>query len=409
MKKIIWLIIPLLVVNTALADIVINQVLYDPISETTGEAVEMYNNGNAVDISNWMLKTGASEHDAVIPANTILYSGYYYLIADNGWNNSKQANWRQADLEETINLYNTNSGIALLDYDFNIIDAVGWGAVNNTELYRGAPANPVSEGRVLKRINTTDNNLNDFTEAEADFSGTTAGSEIILEVIVVSPLSFEILISPDDSELAGYQVMPNPGDYKPIIVRANTSENLSLSAVFLAENKQMQLVDGVYQTDFGIPFSLKPGLYNITITSNNFAKVQEFEYLGLTALEIDTNRVVFDNAVPGREIIVLGDQKMETTDKATIHNIGNVILDIDVYGTDLVSDTGKIDVKNVMFSFDNAFDYMLSERLDYSSILFDLDLNPALKKEMGFKLNVPVNATGGRYTGKVNVVGVGNG
>ena len=60
-----------------------------------------------------------------------------------------------------------------------------------------------------------------------------------------------------------------------------------------------------------------------------------------------------------------------------------------------------------MFSFDNNFDYVLSDVLDYNIVFIDLGLSPGFTNELGFKLNVPVNATKGKYLGKVSVVGVG--
>lgn len=409
-KILSFMILILFLAELVSAEVIINQVLYDPIvSESTGEAVELYNNGEtSVDISEWILETGASEQDAILPQNTILQTKQYYLLADNGWNLSKQETWREADLEETINLYNTDSGIALLDNNFNLIDAVGWGNVTNPNLYETAPANQVNSGKVLKRINETNNNLADFIEAEADFSENIISNEIVLEVEIVSPLNFEIDILSDDSELDGIQIMPNPGEDRRIFVRANTTdEDLTLSASFQNQTKQMEFINEGYETFFDLSFSMAPGNYNVVINSLGFEKLKQFEYFGLTALEIDTNRVAFDNVVPGNEVYVYGDKDMNTANNVTIQNIGNVLLDVSVSGTDLISGENRIHVSGVMFSFDNNFDYVLSDVLDYNGVFIDLGLSPALTNELGFKLNVPINATGGKYLGKVSVVGVG--
>ncbi len=399
----------LLFINSAFAAVVINQVLYDPISsETTGEALELYNNGmTSVDISGWFIKTGASEQDAMIPAGALIQPGQFYLITDKGWNISKEINWRDADFEETINMYNSNSGVGLLDNNFNLIDAVGWGAVNDTELFMGTPATHATPGNVLLRINVTNNNSIDFIEAAADFSPKVSGSEIILEINVVSPLNFDIKLEPDDSTLAGFQLLPEPGLTKRIYIAANTSNaNLTLFADFMNQSRQMAFAEGQFSTFFDLPFFMAPGFYNVTVYTSNFEKRQSFEYLGLAALEVDTNKIAFEEAMPGSDVYVYGDKDIATKNKATIYNIGNLALNVAVSGTDLVSAAGKINVTNVMFSFDNSFDYLLSDRLDYISTLLELGLSPAATKALGFKLKVPYDAVGGRYAGKVTVVGV---
>ncbi len=401
----------LLFAGSASADVWISQVLYDPVSESAGEAVQLYNNGvSGVDVSGWMLKTGASEQDAVLPANTVLQPEQYYLIADVGWNTTKEAGWRGADLETTINLYNSNSGVALMDFNFNVVDAVGWGNVNNTDLYEGTPAIAVSEGNVLRRVNDSENNSADFIEATADFSEKASTNQLILEVNVISPLDFGVSIIPDDSLLAGFQVMPIPGSDKKMIVTANTTNaNLTLFAGFLNTTKQMTLNQAGYLAEFDIPFYTAPGSYNVTIAFNNFDRQQQVEILGVTALDIDSDRIIFEDAAPGKEVYVYGDKNMETKNKATIQNIGNTALDINIFGTDLMSGMEKIGVRNVMFSFNNLFDYGLSDLLGYAGLFLDLGLAPAATSELGFKLSVPLNATGGKYTGKVSVVGVGSG
>lgn len=409
-KLVIGAICFLLFAATASADVVISQVLYDPVSESAGEAVELYNNGgSSVDVSGWALKTGASEQDAVIPANTLLQPEQAYLITDVGWNTTKEAGWRGADLETAINLYNSNSGVALMDSDFGTMDAVGWGNVNTSGLYEGSPAMPVSEGNVLKRVQASNNNSADFIEAAPDFSEKMSINQITLEVNIVQP-NLVISITPDESLLAGIQIMPMPGADKRMYIQANTTDrNLTLFATFLNLTKQMALNEAGYGAYFDIPFYTKAGNYNATLTLNNFEQKQQIEILGITALDIDSDRIIFEDATPGKEVYVYGDKSMETKNKATIQNIGNTVLDVNIFGTDLMSGMEKIEVRNVMFSFNNLFDYGLSDLLGYANLFLDLGLEPAATSELGFKLSVPLNATGGKYTGKVSVVGVGGG
>ena len=55
-------------------NVIISQVLYDPIgTETGGEAVELYNpTDSAIDIGDHVIKTESSATDATIPSGTVL-------------------------------------------------------------------------------------------------------------------------------------------------------------------------------------------------------------------------------------------------------------------------------------------------------------------------------------------------
>jgi hypothetical protein len=168
-----YLLLMLLLVPSAVASVVVNQVLYDPINtESGGEAVELLNNGaSAVDISGWVLKTESSNSDATIPAAVVLQPGQAFLIADEGWNaNKDDSSWKSADYEEKITLGNSDSGVALLS-NATIIDAVGWGDAEGIEegLFKGSPAAMVPAGKALLRITDTGDNSKDFIETVPDF------------------------------------------------------------------------------------------------------------------------------------------------------------------------------------------------------------------------------------------------
>lgn len=168
-----YLIMILLLLPAAYADIVINQVLYDPINaESGGEAVELLNNGvSAVDVSGWVLKTGSSDSDATIPAAVVLQPGQAFLIADEGWSvNKDNSDWKDADYEEKMTLANSDSGIALLS-NSTVIDAVGWGDEESIDagMFEGSPAAMVGAGNALLRTKDTNDNSQDFIEAVPDF------------------------------------------------------------------------------------------------------------------------------------------------------------------------------------------------------------------------------------------------
>jgi len=162
--------------NAVAATIVISQVYYDPIgTESGGEAIELYNpNTFSVNLYGYTIKTESSEKDVLFGVNHIIAAKGYFLVTDFGWDSFKDnKSWVSADYEETMNMYNSDSGIALVNTNGTIIDAVGWGDANfiATGLYETEPALSVKSGEVLLRINNTDtdNNKNDFIVSAAEF------------------------------------------------------------------------------------------------------------------------------------------------------------------------------------------------------------------------------------------------
>jgi len=153
----------------------IHQVYYDPIdTENGGEAIELYNpSSERINISGLIIKTKASSKDAVISSDTSVEAGNYFLITDAGWDSNKDnKSWRNSDHEESLTLSNTAGGIALI-LNGEIIDAVGWGniqEINNEELYENSPHSGVEEGKSLLRIKDTNNNKDDFISSTPDFS-----------------------------------------------------------------------------------------------------------------------------------------------------------------------------------------------------------------------------------------------
>lgn len=157
-----------------MAEIVISQVLYDPIgTESGGEAIELKNTGNEpIDISGWMIATEASGSDVKFPSNTFILPKQTFLVADTGWADKKDiAEWKNADLEDAMTLGNSDSGVALKNQNGSFIDALGWGDDEEIEdgLWEGSPANMVSAGKSLLRVDNTNDNSDDFLESEANF------------------------------------------------------------------------------------------------------------------------------------------------------------------------------------------------------------------------------------------------
>lgn len=158
-----WIVAALLAVAGVSADVVISQVLYDPVgTESGGEALELKNaGGSPVDVSGWVIASQSSQKDAVLPKGAIIEPGASYLIADSGWSEKKDnAEWRAADHEETLTLGNSDSFVALMNVE-TVVDRVIWGAPD--EVMDGVEGSNVKPGMALLRVG------NEVFESSPDF------------------------------------------------------------------------------------------------------------------------------------------------------------------------------------------------------------------------------------------------
>jgi len=210
------------------ANIVISQVLYDPVgTESGGEAIELKNTGSSViDLSDWIISTEASSADVKIPAGKFINPGQTFLIADVGWSTKRDdSEWKNADLEDTMTLGNSDSGIALKNSKGDIVDAVGWGDPEGIKegLFEGVPASPVSPGKSLLRTQDTDDNSEDFIESSPNFF---EGVPVLVEadITITAPVvevSDKLELSPDS-----FLVVKNNRDY-PVVIDVRVSDLVS--------------------------------------------------------------------------------------------------------------------------------------------------------------------------------------
>lgn len=421
--------------------VVISEVLYDPLAtESGGEFVELYNpTSYDIGIGNWNIATETSLTDATIPENTIIKAYGYYLIADSGWSSNKDnISWPEADYEEALSLSNSNAGVALIKEDA-IIDAVGWGSSTDIDegLFEGTPADGVKAGSSLERESDTDNNAEDFVErTNPEPKNSLSDTEIpnnegknsttlLLKVIVeASDLSIDsVNITDDDALTEGFQVIPNPGTKREVVVGvvitndrgADNSEvfaQIKDSTVTLTKTTTLTQNSAVFEGVFDMDYYDKPDLYivNVTATDSTGSVTYSeayFDYLALSAIEIDSSIIDFNSTSADSVIEVIGDTDTATNEKATIRNIGNTEIDIGISGTDLISSTEVIPVTNIEFTFNNNdFDSALSGILSYEPQYFDLDLGVKEPNELSFRLTVPQNTRPGSYSGTTVITAI---
>lgn len=403
--KTIMLLLLILLSRGSFAHPVIHQVIYDPLNtESGGEMIQLYNPGDSINLSDYTIGTSASAKDVVFTTQQ-MQANTYFIIADKGWNVSKDnESYPSADLEEIISMRNSDSGIALF-FKGEQVDALGWG---EDPLYsQGSPAVEVSPGNALLRINSTGDNAIDFIE-HSPFSTTVLAlydPSLDLQLEVLDPdFNFTVDV-PDEDEQEGIQWLPFPGQLReiPIGVQGN---NITGFALF--NNQEFPFVHDV--ANISLPYSVPPGEYplEVIVEKNNLSQTSLFiiEVLPVLALNLDTTTINFGMTFPGKDLIRWGDQTDTTTDKPTVQNIGNVLLDIGLSGTDLVSEYGIINVSHISVSFDNDFTSETSSSLFYTKQIIDINLNIDEILPLSLRISVPSSAIEGVYQGTVYLTGV---
>jgi len=445
---------------SAADNIAISEILYDPInSESGGEAIELYNPLNqSIDISGWVIETEASANDVVFPDGTIIQPYSFYLITDIGWNQSKDnISWPEADLENTITLYNQDSYI-ILKLNESPIDTVGWG--NDSSFFEGAPHEHVMPGQSLERrpgylspqdgnYIDTDNNADDFLARPfPDFQNSMSDPEIpdiqeevnespennndsvdlIANIGNVAPLIVEIVFLTDDDELMpGAQITPVPGGIKNIsllfyvtdyngyediedvsMLYNNATYTLNFSQ---NHNETTNIYEGGFYLDYyDLPmnYSLQAVVSDRSNESSNSSAY--FVYNSLLAMEFDASAILFD-VVPGQSQEILGDLEMNTTNSTTIRNLGNVETDIMLSATNLTSGQSPdiLTAENIQYSFlDNDYESDLAGVLSGAGQVEDVNLVSGMNalRELTLKLNAPLGIRTGNYQGTLSLIAV---
>ena len=414
---------------SATAFVEIHQVLYDPLgAENGGEAAQLYNNGSEdIDVGGWVIASEASPTDATLPEGSMISADSYFLIADSGWQAARDnSSWPDAEYEETLNFYNTNSGIALKNSNGAIIDAVGWGDASqiNAGLYEGTPASQVAEGKALLRKQHAGDNSADFAEADADFGAAgAAGSSQIEMNLSVEPVQQTIAIdsveiSPDENEnVSGAQVNPVAGGRKNLTVTAKVSvENGTVTAqligntINLQKKQNLNSTAAVYEGKFELNFTLPPSNYTIEINAASRGEqataTASFDWLAITAFELDSSALKI-NVQPSATTTITGDADFSTKDKPTIRNIGNTIINIAFASPGFVNGniSTKISAANIKASLDNtgSFNSTLSKTLASTLRTIAAKLQPGETRALSFSVYAPKTSKLGSYKGNITL------
>lgn len=431
MRYLSSLMLLLLIPLASAQGVVVSQVLYDPLDESGGEAVELYNpSENDVDLSFAEIRSESQEADATLPNGTIIRALSYYLITDVGWETDKDnPNWPASDYEETLTFYNTDSGVALV-IDGNIVDAVGWGNPAEIEegLYEGSPANHTGEGSTLLRDTDTDDNSLDFSVDETPvFHAAGSQEEGTLSIeITATILGSEagitgIYLPPDEDDNAiGVQYYPRPGEMKVLTIEAEVEDPDGVEGigqptlVFDGSVFVMELVENLSETSalfshpLSIPFYQSPDSYLIQINLDQATANATFDILPVVGIDLDAVSLSFSSSI-GSSMDVIGDDDMATDDRPTIQNIGNVQLDIAIHGSDFYSESDVLDLDSFIYTlFGSSFVGSLAGVLTSEPVVVPLGLEPGelSVNELSIRFEPLPNNLPGTYIGNIYLSGV---
>ncbi|MFH1589133.1 MAG: lamin tail domain-containing protein [archaeon] len=415
MEKKVILLMFLLIIQPAFGQVIISEVLYNPLNtENGGEAILLYNQGmESVDISGWILATKTSSVDATLPPNTTILPGRNLLIADSSFSlNKDQSSWPDAYYEEAMTLGNVDAGVALKNKDI-IMDAIGWGDSNDMEpyLYEGTPHSGVIEGQSLRRIDNqdTDDNSADFVAGTPVFGIFQSGPlDIVIDVQAnvqnnnLEILSFEILYD-DNASKEGVQIKPVAGSNKEfeVSVQVSDKENSLENVKVIFENNEFELtqtnkVDSMvsFKGMVSVPYHYTSGIYELEVmaTSNtdSVSKTTYFEYLNLAAITAETS-LSFE--------LQGGDS---ATEVVVVKNIGNQDIDLKIKGTSLANKDGIISLQDIEYSTNN---FATSKTLSGDFQAINEKLLAGSELEMAFKINANEILTTGNYEGNIIIRG----
>ena len=288
----------------------------------------------------------------------------------------------------------------------------------------------VSVGDVLECNATDETSYNATTHViiQDDIdSGGLSDFNLTLSALAESPTVDSITMTPDDDGATpGVQIDPYPGGAKTVTVTAVVSDPNGfddISTVTLTDiNPDPEHGDpgpvtlsyqsgsgsgntATYAGTFDMQFYDAPTEYTVTVVAEDMEGLSgtdssTFNYTSCNAMSLDAGTIVFGSVSPGENSTVPGDKNMGTTDSPTVRNTGNMEIDVNITGSDMISGGDTI-----------TRDYLDARvaALGYSDLgvarCFDVTMAAGASslENVDFMLNVPYGTPVGNYAGSVTL------
>jgi len=385
MKQIvITLLLLLLFPAFVTANLHITEIMHSPtqISDTDGEFIEIYNSGDQeINLSDYTIDNNPFDPITIQPNEYIIIARELLDTDDedldsfesfygnnNGiWDESYQAADGSFTLtqEDTITLTN---GIYTEEITYNS----SFGGNNGNSIQRLSPNN-------WEEATPTPGQGNYSTQEPS-----TGNIEVTLTVLNSPPILNEIIFLTDDSQQPGTQILPNVNLPKEIQLQLNHSNDVTLITLEV-NNQTYNLTNYTFEMQ---PYDLAQNYtVNITLYDSEHCTSQltSFEYLGILSTTLNTSTLDFNlNTNEQQETVI------------QVINSGNTIVDVELSGTDLVSNNYNISLEN--FQVYNEQWLPLS-----NSPLLNLNLQPNTQEDILLKLIVPTEAQEGEYNGVITI------
>ena len=415
----VWLCLIFLIAKSTDA-IIINEIMYAPSDNwggTYNEWIELYNND--IEITNL---TGWTIDGKEIP-QTIIQPNEYLIIAKNNITFKEfYPNVTCTIVKVAISLTNSGETIILNDEASTIMDSVdytqyvsdGLGYKNNKTLERNTTSG-WKESSVYGGTPSLKNSLSS-TPSEQNSTAEPKTISIYVNVIGKKPTINNITVSPDYYNVEGFQIMPNAGQNKEITISVligddNSIDNI-VSVTATIKNIEVELLkketineyEALYEGKINMSFYDASGNYDVTLkavdnSSSEEIKTTQFEYLELLAVDINFNSINFGEIIAGTNDTI-------SNQNLTIHNLGNVISDVEVSGTDLTNGEEIIDISNLQYQFSVSSFIPLLNNPTIADI--NLGCGKSTYENMNLRLYIPEETKIGSYSGSITITAIAN-
>ncbi|MFH2028125.1 MAG: hypothetical protein ABIJ08_03235 [Nanoarchaeota archaeon] len=337
--------------------------------------------------------------------NDLTHSNLLYLNYTMGF----WINMNTADTLE-INGYYPETGIIHLDQGWNMI---GFPSIENkTADQLGLEVIYRYDGSYQSYINGRNTTLNSLdilekgygywvksaSETDIIFNNNIANNPIVIDSITIND-NQDVIPNANGNKVVNISVLVSDedGTIDIVSVKADTPRgilSLSQKTIIDADTAEYYGTFEMYYYDPADAYTID---VNASDSESSDIKQKSFNYIELKAIELDTNSINFPGVNPEQSAYFNGDLNMGTGNP-TVKNVGNVIIDVDISGTDLTG-PGTITVANVEYQFGSAGFNVLSN----IASTYDLNLGLNTMTNVDFKLTVPASTLSGSYSGTFTI------
>ncbi len=424
---VIWICLIFLIAKSADA-IIINEIMYNPDGTDTGrEWIELYNNENFdVDINEWRLFENDVNHGLTVSQGEfVIPSNEYAVIADNA--DIFLLDYPDFDktlIDSAFSLNNLGELICIKDSSLTLIDCVNyspiWGADGNSKTLERKNSDEESNEdnwgeSILEKGTPGIKNSVSSISSESNSTAEPKTISVYVSVIGQKPSINNITISPDYYSTEGFQIMPNAEENKEITITAvigndggidnitSVSATINSNEIELLRKETISEYEAVYEGKANMNFYDAPGTYKIEIktvdsSSSEEIKTAEFEYLELLAVDINFDAINFGEITSG------ANKSLDENNGLIINNIGNIVSDIEISGTDLTNNEGIIDIANLQYQFGASSFVSLLNNPTIADI--NLGYGELSYNNLNLRLNIPEGTKTGSYSGSITITAI---